>query len=139
LIVDHNVMYGKITAYNSLFSNNIVVAGTGWNLEQCAYFNNITNEEQFGAENGNIANVNMDDVFVGEEGNSTDGQWQLASGSVAIGADSEGGDCGMFGGLFPYILSGVPSELPAIYYFYSSSEGTNVSGLRINVKAKTRE
>ena len=138
LTVDHNVVNGRVELYNSVFSNNIMYSGSFYG-DYNSYNNNVCNAAQLTTDNGNIQNVTMDNVFVGEEGNSTDGQWQLALESVAIGADSEDGDCGMFGGLFPYVLSGVPSELPAIYYFYSTSEGTNVSGLRIHVKAKTRE
>ncbi|NOZ74167.1 MAG: hypothetical protein GXO90_02155 [FCB group bacterium] len=139
LTVDHNVIRGKITAYNSVFSNNIIIEGTGWVIEQCTYFNNLTDKAQFGSANGNLTYIDMDnDVFVGATGNSTDGQWQLKTGSSAAGADTEGGDCGMFGGISPYILSGVPS-LPANYYFYSTSEASKETGLRIRVKAKTHE
>ncbi|NOZ75491.1 MAG: hypothetical protein GXO90_08995 [FCB group bacterium] len=138
LTVDHNVILGKITAYNSIFSNNIIIEGTGWVMDNNNYFNNITNEAQFGSSNGNQQYIVMTDVFVGETGNSTDGQWQLKTGSPAISADTEGGDCGMFGGISPYVLSGIPS-LAAIYYFYSTSEASNEIGLRIHVKAKTRE
>ena len=138
LTVDHNVILGRITAYNSVFSNNIIVEGSAWTVEKSIYFNNIANEAQFGNENNNQWYVDMADVFVGATDNSTDGQWQLKTGSPAIGTDSEGGDCGMFGGISPYILSGVPS-LPAIYHFYSTSEASNETGLRIQVKAKTRE
>ncbi|MCK5665308.1 MAG: hypothetical protein KAI17_17595, partial [Thiotrichaceae bacterium] len=102
------------------------------------YYNNITNEAQFGADNGNQTWVDMDDVFVGATDNSTDGQWKLKSASPAIGTDTESGDCGMFGGTSPYTLSGIPS-IPAVYHFYSTSAASNEVGLRIQIKAKTND
>jgi hypothetical protein len=136
-IVDHCVLAGGVGAYNSLFTNNIYQVGSA-TLSQCNYMNNIANSTQFGTLNGNKQNIDMNTVFVGSTGNSTDGQWQLKAGSPAIGVDGEGGDCGMFGGTAPYVLSGVPAELPVIYYFYNSGEGTNLSGLPVRVKAKVR-
>jgi hypothetical protein len=101
------------------------------------YYNNVCNLDQLTADNGNILNKDMTTVFLLT--GSTDGKYQLKSTSPAKGADAEGGDCGMFGGSDPYVLSGVPSELPTIYYFYNSGSGTTVSGLPIHLKAKTRE
>ena len=138
LRIDHNVIFGMVTAYNSVFSNNIVIEGTGWTLENNTYYNNITNDAQCGITQNGYHHISMDDMFVGETGNSTDGQYQLKAGSPALGADTEGGDCGMFGGLSPYVLSGIPA-LPAIYDFYSTNEASNTTGLRIEVKAKTND
>ncbi len=90
---------------------------------------------QFGIENGNQSNVDMTTVFVGEEGNSTDGQYQLKQGSPAIGAGYDGEDCGAFGGATPYILSGLPA-IPAIYFFISPAVGSSATGLSVQIKAK---
>ena len=85
---------GKI--YNSVISNNIV-----------KYWINIS------IDSGPLQimhNVAMADVFADYEGSldfSTDGKWQLKDGSPAIGAGMDGVDCGAFGGITPYILSGI--------------------------------
>lgn len=99
------------------------------------YYNNISNSTQFGSSNGNQQNVNMNNVFVGITGNSIDGQWQLKTGSPAIGAGFNGVDCGMFGGDFPYILSGLP-PIPAIYYHIQTIDNINHI-LNVTIKAKS--
>ena len=53
----------------------------------------------------------MATVFVdysGTLGKSDDAKWKLKAGSPAIGAGVSGVDCGVFGGVTPYVLSGVP-------------------------------
>jgi hypothetical protein len=70
----------------------------------------------------------------GHGGNSTDGQWQLKVGSPAIGAGEGGTDIGMFGGEYPYVLSGLP-PIPAIYGLDAQSLPSNT--LDVNLKAKS--
>lgn len=130
----NNVITKKIYISNSVFNNNIMVSGT-FTQSNCTYTHNIGNTTQFGTDNGNQQNINMADVFVGATGNSSDGQWQLKSGSPAIGAGTNGIDCGMFGGDFPYHLSGVPS-IPAIYYHEQTIDNVNQQ-LNITIKAKS--
>lgn len=45
---------------------------------------------------------------------SNDQRYQLKEDSPALGAATDGGDCGPFGGLYPYVISGLPSGHP--YY-----------------------
>ena len=77
----------------------------------------------------------MDNVFAGVTGNSTDGQWQLTSGSSAIGAGSGGANCGIFGGADPYQLSGISG--PSIYSITMPSAGTPANGINVTLKVKT--
>ena len=102
----------------------------------CDIRNNISSGTVFGTSNGNQSNVDMSTVFVGPEGNSTDGQWQLKPGSPAIGAGTDGNDIGMFGGPSPYVLSGIPG-IPHIYFFSSPANGSGSSGLQVHIKAKS--
>lgn len=133
-IIENNVIKGKVFVSNSVFNNNIMVSGN-FSQSNCTYTHNIGNSTQFGTDNGNQQNINMADVFVGATGNSSDGQWQLKSGSPAIGAGTNGIDCGMFGGDFPYHLSGLPS-IPAIYYHEQTIDNVNQQ-LNITIKAKS--
>ena len=112
-VIENNVIYGLNTVYNSQFNNNILRDGTFTN-SNTSYYNNICNSDQFGNEYGNQSNVNMLNVFLNE--GSTDGKWQLKENSPAIGAGVGGIDCGMFGGDFPYVLSGIPA-IPSVYEF----------------------
>jgi len=67
---------------------------------------------------------------------STDGKWQLKAGSPAIGAGVGGIDCGAFGGLGPYILSGLPTG-PVIYQLNVSSHSVTGNKLPVTIKVKS--
>ena len=133
LIISHNTIHRDITVHNSFLDNNILQSGTFTGTSN-SYNNNICNETQFGTENGNISDVNMSLVFVGE--GSTDGQYRLREDSPARGAGTGGTDIGMFGGSSPYVLSGIP-DIPSIYSFSGPATGTNAGGLTVRVKAKS--
>jgi hypothetical protein len=141
-LVQNNIFRrGTITAYNSSFTNNIMIngffAGTG-NLVS----NNIASGEQFGTANGNKANISMSTVFVGTgTGISTDGQWKLKAGSPAIGAGyghtaDNPVDAGIFSGSTPYVLAGQPS-MPAIYFFENQPVGSNADPVDVIIKVKS--
>lgn len=84
---------------------------------------------------GNLRNVPLDSLFTSDEPLSTDGQWQLSSTSPAVGAGLDGGDCGMFGGDEPYVLSGIPAG-PHIYDLESEAVGASQGGLNVRIKVK---
>jgi hypothetical protein len=89
---------------------------------------------------GNIGNVDMGAVFAGyptQGSYSTDGRWQLKSGSPAIGAGEGDIDCGMFGGPLPYVLSCLP-PIPRIYEAIVPTAGSTSSGLPVIIKAKSQ-
>lgn len=133
-IIENNVISGNVKIYGTQFNNNILREGT-FTPTNSTYYNNIGNATQFGTTNGNLQNINMITVFVGPTGYSTDGQWQLKTGSAAIGAGVGGVDCGMFGGAFPYILSGLPG-IPSIYFHEQDIDNVNQQ-LNISIKAKS--
>ncbi len=128
----NNIFYYPITIYNSTLVNNIALSTV--TLSNCISTYNIGNSTQFGNQNGNQQNVVQTNIFVGPTGNSTDGQWQLKVGSPAIGTGESGKDIGMFGGDYPYKLSGLP-PIPAIYSLDAQSLPSNT--LNVNLKAKS--
>ncbi len=141
-ILQNNVFRrGRVISYNSNLSNNIMVVGS---LEGTGNLlaNNIANGTQFGNANGNQENVDMGTVFVGAgSGISSDGTWKLKAGSPAIGAGfgSTPGtpiDCGMYGGYFPYVLSGMP-PIPSIYFFENQPVGSNSDPIDVSIKVKS--
>jgi hypothetical protein len=103
---------------SNTISNNLSAGGVG-----------------FPEGNGNRNSVNMSTVFVGATGNSTDGQWQLKTGSPAIGAGLNGEDCGMYGGSAPYHLSGLP-KIPSVYLL-SAPANSNGPTLAVTISVKT--
>lgn len=106
-------------------------------IPNIAVSNNISALSIFGTDNGNLAFKTASSIFVGATGNSTDGQYQLLStgSNPAIGAASDGGNIGPFGGNSPYRLSGLP-YLPNIYEL---STGGFVSGDKLNVHIKIKQ
>ncbi len=115
---------------NFIVQNNIISTCTFYQNNNY-YTNNICNNTEFGNQNGNQENVDLNTVFLYT--GSTDGQYQLKTGSPAIGAGFGGVDCGAFGGLNPYILSGIP-PIPAIYDFNIGS-ANNQYNVQLKVKA----
>jgi len=132
--IKNNISEGDFGVLNFKLSNNIVKSGSV-TLNNNTFYNNIGYGSQFPIGNANQQNVNMNDVFVGSTGNSTDGQWQLKQYSPAIGKGNDGTDCGMFGGSSPYVLSGLPS-IPAIYEIIMPATGDNINGIDVTIKAK---
>jgi len=131
-IFANNIFGSTATLYNSTLVNNIALSSV--TLSNCITTYNIGNSTQFNNQNGNQQNVSQTALFVGLTGNSTDGQWQLKAGSPAIGAGEGGTDIGMFGGDYPYVLSGLP-PIPAIYDLDAQSLPSNT--LDVNLKAKS--
>jgi hypothetical protein len=133
--ITNNVIYGDMNVSNSSFTNNIYRTGTLTGSGN-VYYNNLCNGTQFPSGNGNQQVVDMGTVFVAS--GSTDGQWQLAAGSPAIGAGLSGEDCGMFGGPDPYVLSGIPN-IPSIYYFTAPTSASEATGLPVHIKVKSNK
>ena len=127
------------TTYNFTIKNNICTS-TYNSFTFNGSFNTISNNIAATSlalpqGNGNQTSVSMSTVFVGAIGNSTDGQWQLANGSPALGAGLNGEDCGMYGGSTPYHLSGLP-EIPSVY-FLSAPATSNGNTLPVTISVKT--
>lgn len=120
--------------YNSNIWNNIAIRGFIYGSNN-SILNNIGNSTQFGTSNGNQSNVDMSTVFVNS--GSEDGKYKLKPGSPAIGAGVNVEDVGMFGGVNPYVLSGIP-PIPSIYFF-SAPYGSSVQGLPVRVKIKSNK
>ena len=127
------------STYNFTIKNNICTTSSNYSVFT-GNFNTISNNicaTSLGLPegNGNQISVSMTTVFVGATGNSTDGQWQLANGSPALGAGLNGEDCGMYGGSTPYHLSGLP-EIPSVY-FLSAPSTSNGDTLPVTISVKT--
>jgi hypothetical protein len=139
---------------NNVFNFNVITIPTGFDMKNNILFttdktnvflpalpdidicNNISISDHFGTANNNKANVAEGSLFLGALTASTDGTWQLKAGSPAIGAGVGGIDCGAFGGLGPYILSGVPTG-PVIYQLNVSSHSTSGNKLPVTIKVKS--
>lgn len=144
-VVRNNVFRSGIYLYNAYFANNII-STTTINFINVVVKNNLAigNPSGFATyvgTNNNTSGHTDAQVFQGLSGNSTDGQWRLATGSPAIGAGLTIGavvnpDAGAFGGPDPYRLSGIPN-IPTIYSLTvpaSIPSGTNSMNVTFSSK-----
>ena len=137
LIINNNVIWGSIVTYHTFLANNILVSGSYNNSVDDQTTNNLCDGTQFPDINNNQQNVDMSTVFMDYVG-YIDNDYILKTGSPAIGAGINGGDCGVFSydyGTIPYVLSGLP-QIPAIFEAtVSATVGT--SSLPVNIKASS--
>jgi hypothetical protein len=89
----------------------------------------------------NVFNVNADNgaVFVGYPTQGTfsnDGRFVLKAGSPAMGAGTGGVDCGVFGNINPYKLSGIPAT-PAFYKLSAPSTNTSTNPYQITFSVRS--
>jgi hypothetical protein len=142
-LMRNNIFRGsaQLNFSNTYFANNIIldIVFGNFNPLNCTIKNNIAENNLLPAGSGNQNNITEASLFVNPTGQSTDGQWQLAAGSPAIGAgETVGGitpDCGPFGTADPYRLSGIP-PIPTVY---SLTVPTNIGvGQPLNVTISTR-
>jgi len=120
--------------------NNIFFSDNPDNVEvqplpDVSVSHNICISNILGTDNNNQAFVTEGTLFVGADGNSSDGQYQLATTSPARNAGKNGVDIGPFGGPEPYRLSGLP-QLPNIYEI---STGGFVVGDELPVHIKIKQ
>lgn len=112
--------------------NNILL--NSFNSSRCLSNVNgvLFNNNVLSADNGssdNIKNVtNEADIFALE--GSNDQRYQLKDDSPAKGAANDGGDCGPYGGKYPYVPSGYPLGIP---HFNSSVVGTRPQSGQVSV------
>ena len=142
-----------LTAINSSVINNIIIREpvlpdpSQNRTEYCINFGSTNNANSSFARNLmsqsasalfplNLYNQVKTNIF--KLSGSTDENWQLKSGSPAIGYGSNGDDCGVFGGPMYYVLSGLPWPLPRIIEADIPSGG-NGNLIPVHIVAKTQE
>lgn len=139
--VCYSVIRGNTSISNTEFYNNIVYCGHEYNLSFESSGN--LHHNVFVADNG----INWSEIITGENnlldydgplfagGDSPDGKYQLIDdpANLALTAGIFGGECGMFGGLTPYELSGIP-PIPTIYELNVPTVGNT---LPVQVKARS--
>lgn len=75
----------------------------------------------------------IEDVF--EWKGTLDERFALKEGSPAIGAGTNGVDCGVYGGVYPYVLSGLPKFVP---YISESNIPTTPTDGKLNITLKIK-
>lgn len=138
---------GLINVYNSSIKNNIVINTSSSATYHCINTSpeqnnniewNVCNKEPWNmpVPENNIWTAAIDAIVVNV--GSAEHKLYHAEGSPAIGYGEGGIDCGAYGGLNPYILSGMP-PVPHIFKASVPVSATTTSGLPVNVKIKSQK
>ncbi len=141
-----------IDVYNASIYNNIInrayytYSYNGYWAGELKYldtqantiFNNILNQPNPGSYSGtnDQYDVNMATVFAVGTGD-IDKNYIITAGSVAETGAQDGGECGMFGGSFKYVLSGLP-PIPHIYKLDADPAGNNSDPLTVKISVKSQ-
>lgn len=147
VIVNNLIRLGLYDVHNSQIKNNIVYDSDG-NVNMLSQNNSNNyiayNLVKYGSiagvvGPGNVANVDMSEVFLGYPTMGTysnDSRWHLKPDGPAIAAGENGIDCGMFGGSAPYKLSGI-APVPIVYKAMIPTSGSTTGGLPVILKIKS--
>lgn len=142
---------------NTSIANNIIIntnTKSQVNGNTTAYFNHQTiynvSETDANSINNNILSndaehsfaiyksnyfigATIEDVF--EWKGTLDERFTLKEGSPAIGAGTNGDDCGVYGGGYPYVVSGLPKFVP---YIMESKIPTTPTDGKLNITLKIK-
>ncbi len=102
---------------------------------------NVTNSSSlFAANSGNYLNANADSIFAYSAFgyHSLDSKWQVLNNSFAKTFATDGGEVGAYGGVKPYVLSGI-SSLPNIYAITIDTDTTTRGNVLVRIKGKASE
>ena len=157
---DSKTDYALVEITNSSISNNIIInTNTKYlvNKDQTVFYykNNTIKDITPEYNNSIVRNVlstaaeyafpnypdnkfigaALEDVFVMEGG--IDAMYELKEGSPALGYGTNGYDCGIFSGPYPFVLSGRPRLVPYIYEATIPNQSTD-GKLNITLKIKSQ-
>lgn len=131
-----------ILAENCIFQSTFFANYANTTFNNCFLTNN-TNVPLVPAVNGtnNTFNINSNNgaMFIGyptQGTTSNDGRFMLKAGSPAIGYGTGGVDCGVFGNINPYKLSGIPAT-PAFYKLTAPSTNTSTNPYQITFSVRS--
>jgi hypothetical protein len=145
-IVRHNTfLTGSVaTLANAVFENNLLLGGGGVSFTNVTFNNNISVGATFPSEtNGNRNNYSLIDPetsvsqLVGTgTGISADEQYQVKPGVELKTLGSGGSEVGAYGGVTPYVISGIP-PIPSIVDLINTGTGDNANPLKVNITVKS--
>ena len=128
-------------ARNTTFSNCIAIGTYGQYCDgSCTFINTVKGSANLnGTEFNTILIESGDALFDLSFSDHPELQYQLDPASPAKGAGTDGTDCGIFGGVEPYQLSGMPN-IPSIFELSVGAIGNaNNQTLDVNLKAKSHD
>lgn len=117
-----NTSYAPLKSIdNGSITNNIIIRAANTSSHLYSVTNSITSNNVMSCSETTHSNIgenrytdSADESLVFALEGTNDQRYQLKADSPAKGYATDGGDCGPFGGLYPYVLSGLPKGYP--YY-----------------------
>lgn len=131
--------------YSSTIENNTMVGSQSAAITSnngCTIRNNFIRQTSSLSTGNTSCNIDSNYVYQGTSdlvpsaGTSTDGEYQMSPTSPGMTAGMGNSQCGAFGGVTPYILSGLPN-IPHIYEIEAPSAGSADSGLPVIIRIMT--
>jgi hypothetical protein len=152
IAIKNNVIDGIVLVANGSFENNFIIGGLGTfgqtvgpapafvlnYASNVVLQNNAGNGNKFpsGYPSSNLNNINPGDHFDVLNGASPDANLRLRSTSILKTAGAGGGEIGIYGGDFPYVISGIPA-IPSFSTFNTSAVGSNTTPLSVTISTKS--
>lgn len=130
-----------IDAPNTVFTNCIFFGSTDQDYDEgnSVFINCVDENNSIPLNNNNQINVPEDDLFDPLLEDHPELQYSLSETSPARNAANDGGDCGIFDGPDPYVLSGMP-DIPSVFELSVDPSGNgNTQSIGVNLKAKSHE
>ena len=122
---------GGMMINNICFNTNFLDSGGPYKMTDCVITNNVFHAASVkeAYPNNVFIDTNKEETVFVLKG-TNDQRYQLKADSPAKGAATDGGDCGPFGGLYPYVIGGKPAGYP---YYTKAVIGTRAENGKINV------
>lgn len=147
-IVRHNTFLtpNVATLANAVFENNFLLGGGGVAFSNVTFSNNVSIGATFPSEtNGNKNNYLVTDpetsvsqLIGAGTGISADEQWQIKPGAELKTLGSGGSEVGAYGGVTPYVISGIP-PIPSIVDLINTGTGDNANPLKVKISVKSNK
>ncbi len=134
-------LYNAIIEYNTCLGGHYLWGSIHSTTGSGSIRHNILYYAFDASQNGTMTMVNnykYESTSFVSNSTSSDGKYQLASGSDLKTKGPDGKEVGAFGGSSPYILSGLPN-VPHIYEINAPTAASAASGLEVTVKIATEK
>lgn len=129
------IYYSNNDIYNNIFINisnsNDVYYYANYDISSGKISNNVCSATNYYTEGNRVGYTSESELFTLE--GSNENRYRLKDDSPAKGFATDGGDCGPFGGMYPYVLSGFPLGMP---HFESSNVPTRPQDGQLRVTQK---
>lgn len=133
VIIKNNYIGGDVNVTNSMLENNILMGQNFTISSSWEQYNVFKTGCNLTTISGKSNFATYQEVF---PTSPVADNFQLATSSAAKGKGNGGTDCGPFGGLQPYCLSGVLA-IPTIVSLFGEPQVSAESGLKVRVKVRS--